>query len=217
MAEKLNRKWIGVDISHLAVKLILDRLTKPYELESQKDKVKQILTSIEVNGFPKDIAAAKELAAKTDKGRFKFQDWVVEFLLGGVSNPKKTADGAWDGYCIFPNPRTKKNDVVLIEVKSGKTNVRDMRNFCDAVETENASMGVFVCFEENITKEMLLKAKEKGYYEPEFFAEKYDKVQILSLEKILKGETMNRPDIVLTTFMVAQTKLQIEIPNEKIF
>jgi len=53
-AQKLNRRWIGVDISHLAIKLILKRLTDPYP----EEKRKEILKDIEINGFPKDIASA---------------------------------------------------------------------------------------------------------------------------------------------------------------
>ncbi|MDP2364751.1 MAG: site-specific DNA-methyltransferase, partial [Ignavibacteria bacterium] len=61
-AQKLNRRWIGTDISHLAVKLILKRLTDPFP----EDKQKEILSSIEVSGFPRDLNSAKELATKTD-------------------------------------------------------------------------------------------------------------------------------------------------------
>ncbi|MDP8229331.1 MAG: DNA methyltransferase, partial [Candidatus Electryoneaceae bacterium] len=58
-AERLNRQWIGVDISHLAVRLIIDRLLDPYEDKPQERN--QIKKSIDINGFPKDIATAKEL------------------------------------------------------------------------------------------------------------------------------------------------------------
>ena len=94
VANRLNRNWLGVDISHLAIKLILKRLTDGLEDAAKKE----FLNSIEINGFPKDIASAKELAVKDKKGRIDFQEWVVEFLLGGILNPKKTADGGWEGY-----------------------------------------------------------------------------------------------------------------------
>jgi len=64
-AQKLNRKWLGVDISHLAIKLILKRLSDPYS-----DDIKgNILNDIDLSGFPKDIDSAKELARHTDKHR----------------------------------------------------------------------------------------------------------------------------------------------------
>ncbi|MBC8204447.1 MAG: site-specific DNA-methyltransferase, partial [FCB group bacterium] len=63
IAQKLNRKWIGVDISHLAVRLIYNRLLKPFE--ESDEKYKEIINNIDINGFPKDIASAKDLAQKT--------------------------------------------------------------------------------------------------------------------------------------------------------
>ncbi|MBS4027190.1 MAG: site-specific DNA-methyltransferase, partial [Ignavibacteriales bacterium] len=76
VAERLHRNWLGVDISHLAIKLIVNRLTKPYE-EDEEKKRKWILENIEITGFPKDVASAKELARNTKDGRFGFQDWIV--------------------------------------------------------------------------------------------------------------------------------------------
>ena len=197
VAERLNRKWIGVDISHLAVRLILNRILKPYE--DDKDRYKQIRDNIQINGLPKDIASARELARHTKKGRLKFQDWVVEFLLNGVSNPKKTADSGYDGYLTFyKSPKEKA--VVLIEVKSGKVGVKNIREFINVVNNQNAGIGVFVCFADEVTKPMLLRAKEEGYYEPELFGSTYDKIQIITIEDLLSGKTVNLPRSSKTTF-----------------
>ena len=197
VAERLNRKWIGVDISHLAVRLILNRILKPYE--DDKDKYKEIRNNIQINGLPKDIASAKELARHTKKGRLKFQDWVVEFLLNGVSNPKKTADSGYDGYLTFyKTPKDK--EIVLIEVKSGKVGVKNIREFINVVNKQDANLGIFVCFEDEITKPMLLRAKEEGYYEPEIFGSTYDKIQIITIEDLLAGKMLNLPRSNKTTF-----------------
>jgi len=155
VAQKLNRKWIGVDISHLAVRLIYDRVLKPYE--DQKEKYNELKNNIEITGFPKDIATAKDLAQKTRKGRLKFQDWIVEIMLGGVSNPKRTADGGYDGYLTFHKSK-KEKDIILVEAKSGNVNVKNIREFIQVVQKEEASIGTFVCFENQITQPMLLSA-----------------------------------------------------------
>ena len=197
VAERLNRKWIGVDISHLAVRLILNRVLKPHEDDHEKSK--SIRDNIQINGFPKDIASAKELARHTKKGRLKFQDWVVEFLLNGISNPKKTADGGSDGYLTFFK-KEKEKEVVLIEVKSGNVGVKNIREFVDVVNGQDASVGVFVCFEGQVTKPMLLRAKEEGYYEPELFGRNYDKIQIITIEGLLEGKSANLPRSSRTTF-----------------
>ena len=80
---------------------------------------------IEINGYPKDIASAKQLAQSTKKGRFKFQDWVIEVLIGGVSNEKKTADGGFDGYFTF-NKSDREKGIGIIEVKSGNVKISDI-------------------------------------------------------------------------------------------
>jgi DNA modification methylase len=63
VANQLNRNWIGADISHLANKLIIKRLTDSLEENAKRE----FLNTIEINGFPKDIASAKELATKDKK------------------------------------------------------------------------------------------------------------------------------------------------------
>ncbi|MBM4166285.1 MAG: site-specific DNA-methyltransferase [Ignavibacteria bacterium] len=214
VAERLNRNWLGVDISHLAIKLIVNRLTKPYE-EDEERKRKWIQENITITGFPKDIASAKELARNTKDGRFGFQDWVVEILLGGVLNPKRTADGGWDGYLTFEIEQGKK-EVVLIEVKSGKVNVKNVREFIHVVEKQQANIGVFVCLEEMVTKEMQHEAKSQGYYAKEMFGNRYDKIQMLTVEDLLNGTRIAMPESRVGVFKSSTKKLGKKVKQEKL-
>jgi DNA modification methylase len=190
-ANKLNRNWIGADISHLAIRLILKRLTDPIKDEGKK----KFLSDIEINGFPKDVDSAKQLA-KSDKllekkskhGAFDFQHWVVEFMLGGIRNPKEIADGGWDGYITFPKNNNEKGRV-LIEVKSGKVNVKNMREFINVIDKEAADIGVFVCFEDSVTKPMQIAAKEAGQYKPY----KFDRIQIITIEDLFDEREIKMP------------------------
>ncbi len=188
VAQRLKRNWIGVDISHLAIRLILDRLTNPYPAR----RAKIIRENIQVTGFPRDIDGAKMLARETDNGRFGFQDWIIEVMLGGVSNPKKSADGGYDGYLPFYLTRDKKG-VILIEVKSGNLTVKNMREFIQVIERQKANLGVFVCFEEQVTRPMREEAKRTGYFESESYPGKYDKIQILTVEDLLDGSGIALP------------------------
>jgi len=195
VANQLNRNWIGADISHLAIKLILKRLTDSLEENAKRE----FLNTIEINGFPKDIASAKELATKDKKERIDFQQWVVEFLLGGVLNPKKTADGGWDGYLTFYK-NNKEKGIVLIEVKSGNVGVKNIREFIHILNERKADLGVFACFDESVTKQMLETAKEAGPYNPYKFA----RVQIITIEELLLGKEIRLPGGVdNTTFFKA--------------
>jgi len=208
VANRLNRNWLGVDISHLAIKLILKRLTDPLE----NDAKKSFLESIVINGFPKDIASAKELAIKDKKGRIDFQEWVVEFLLGGILNPKKTADGGWDGYLTFPKNNNEKG-ILLIEVKSGHCNVKNIREFINVIDRQNADIGVFVCFDEHLTKPMLEAAKETGNYTNY----KFDRIQVLTIEDIFENKMFKLPGgVENTTFFNAKNDVRPEMIPERL-
>ncbi|MBM2817127.1 MAG: Mtase protein [Ignavibacteria bacterium] len=197
VANRLNRDWIGVDISHLAIKLIIDRLTKPLSIESRT----QFIKDIEIHGFPKDIASAKELARKDNKGRFEFQDWIVEFLLGGILNPKKSADGGWDGYISFHKSEKEKGNI-FIEVKSGHVGVKNIREFINVVETNEVDLGVFVCFQEELTKPMEQAAKETGKYK----GYQFDIIQIITIEDLLEGKFIKMPGGVESSTFKQATK-----------
>lgn len=206
VAQKLNRQWFGVDISHLAIKLIVKRLQDTYDT-----KYEAIRQTFEIHGIPKDIASARELAAYTHKGRLKFQDWVIEFMLSGVSNPKKTADGGWDGHMTFA--MGSKKEIVLIEVKSGKVNVKNLREFIHVVNAQHAAIGVFVCFEDSVTDPMKLEARQQGYYSPHLhslgeYTTQFPKIQILTVEQILAGEQVKMPLTTQGVFKTAGKHIQ---------
>jgi len=210
VAEKLGRNWIGVDISHLAVKLIIDRLLKPWD--DNLTRQKEIKENIEITGVPKDIGSAKELARNTAKGRFNFQDWVIEFLLGGVCNPKKVGDGGYDGYITFKSMGGHKG-LILIEVKSGNLTVKNIREFIQVIDKQGADMGVFVCFAENVTKNMEAEARQVGYYMKEVYQERFQKIRIVTIEQLLDGYMLNYPKVEETTFKKATKKLQLKQIN----
>lgn len=193
-ANKLNRKWIGCDISHLAIKLVLKRLTDPIA----EDKRKKFLNTIEIHGFPKDIASAKLLAKsdellekKSKKGAFDFQHWIVEVKLDGIRNPKDIADGGWDGYLIYPKSE-KEHGRVLIEVKSGNVNVKNIREFIRVVDREEADIGVFVCFAEQLTGPMVHAAKEVGNVKD---FKRIDRIQILTVEDLFDEREVKIPGL----------------------
>lgn len=148
-AQKLNRQWLGADISHLAIRLIQKRLIDQYGLG--------IKHNIKIHGMPKDIASSKMLAQETEQGRIRFQDWAIEVMLNGVVNKKKVADGGFDGYIAFNSNAGKQ--FALIETKSGSVNVKNIREFVEVVKAQNAAVGIFVCFEETVISEMIKRQR----------------------------------------------------------
>ncbi len=113
-------------------------------------------------------------------------------MLGGVSNAKKSGDGGFDGYLPFYLTQDKKGNI-LIEVKSGKVGVKNMREFIQVVDKRKAELGVFVCFEEQAGNEMRKEAKQAGYFESESYPGRYDKIQILTVEDLLDGRGIALP------------------------
>lgn len=213
-SQRLGRKWLGVDISHLAVKLIMDRLLKPWE--DNPAKMKEISNCIEVTGIPRDIDSAKELARNTARGRFTFQDWVIEFLLGGVSNPKKVGDGGYDGYITYRGYEDTK-ELILIEVKSGTVGIKNIREFIQVIDRQDAAMGVFVCFKEFVSSGMVSEARMSGFFNKDKFGDKYPKLRIVTVEELLDGYQLLYPKMLTTTFKVAKDKLIKPIQHGNLF
>ncbi|MEO8147009.1 MAG: DNA methyltransferase [Bacteroidia bacterium] len=203
-AQKLNRNWLGVDISHLAVRLIAKRLVDTYGLN--------IKHNFRIDGFPQDAASARMLATENKEGRFNFQEWVIEVLLNGVVNTKKTGDGGYDGYLTFYISE-KQKEFVLVEVKSGTVNVKNIREFIQVIEKQKAAIGLFVCFEDTVTKEMLKEIKQAGnyHYTGTGYESDFPKIQILTIEDLLDDRVPKIPQSNITTFRKAQ---QAEEPGQ---
>jgi len=195
VAQKLNRKWIGVDISHLAVRLIARRLGDAYGDE--------ILKSFQIHGFPKDIDSAKELANNVKGGRLEFEDWIIEVLLHGITNERRNEMG-FDGYRTF-NIYEKKY-IVMMEVKSGNASPTQVNHFIKTIEDKKGAMGIFICFKEQITRNMELIAKKMGQFTDDFGNVYCDKIQIISVEDLLEGKRPLIPSSKFETFRKAEKK-----------
>lgn len=196
VAQKLNRQWLGADISHLAIRLIVKRLIDTYG--------QGIRHNIKMHGLPKDVASARELAQNVEGGRIGFQDWVIEVLLNGVVNEKKVADGGFDGYLTFKGHNNSKQ-FALIETKSGKLTVKNLREFVHVIDHQKAALGIFVCFEDCVTREMTKAAKDAGHIKVEGVEFPMDRIQILTVEELMKGKQPQLPGAVQNeTFKTAQ-------------
>lgn len=205
-AQKLNRRWLGSDISHLAVKLISKRLSDAYGPE--------IRNTYEIFGFPKDIASARELATNPDKGRFKFEEWVVEVMMDGVLNTTRTQTG-FDGYLTFDFQG--KKELVMIEVKSGGATLTQLNHFIQTVTEKKGDVGVFVCFAAEVTSGMTQSAKRQGYYREDMFGTTYDKIQLLTVEDLINHKAVNIPRSMKTTFKTAKRETGEIKGQERLF
>lgn len=150
-AEKLGRRWVGIDVTHLAISLVERRL---------KDAFPNI--AFEVLGTPRDLSAARDLAARD---KHQFQWWAVS-LLDAVpqGGKKKGADRGIDGIrWVRTGPRDGDLDRVIISVKGGENvSVRDVRDLAGTVQREGALGGVLITLADP-TRDMLREAASHGY------------------------------------------------------
>ena len=186
VAQRLNRRWIGVDITHLAIALLKYRLA-----DSFGDDV-----TYEIIGEPKDTASAKALAVQD---RYQFQWWALSLIRARpYQDKKKGADEGVDGVIYYQdvdpdNPKKTLTRKIVVQVKSGKVSVRDIRELKSVVETQDAVIGVFITL--NLpTQPMVKEAAAAGRFQWLHVAHTtYPKIQIRTIEELLSGQGIEYP------------------------
>ena len=186
-AEKLSRQWIGIDITHHAIALIMKRLDDAFGDDC-------VYT---VKGLPEDYPSAQALA---NQDKYEFQWWALSLVgarpVGGVDDRKKGADKGIDGIYPFIDEKERKSKIVVISVKGGKTGPDHVRDLKGVVEREDAAMGVLITLNPP-TEAMKVEASTAGFYQSEVFKKKYPKIQILSVREYFEKE--QRADLPLHT------------------
>jgi len=196
-SEKLKRKWIGIDITHLSISLMKYRLKDSFGLIEKKDYA--------VIGEPESIDGARQLARDD---RYQFQWWALSLVqakpLGGESGGregKKGSDKGIDGVINFVNEKSK-TERVLIQVKSGHVKSGDIRDLRGVLDREESAIGVFITLEEP-SKDMSTEAVSSGYYHSDLWQKDYPRVQILTIEELLNGQAIDMPKSIPSQFKQA--------------
>jgi site-specific DNA-methyltransferase (adenine-specific) len=181
VAQRLNRRWIGIDITHLAIGLIKKRLDDAFGVEVRE--------TYEVIGEPVDLKGAEELA-KQDP--YQFQWWALSQVGARPLEKKKGADQGIDGRLYFHDEKGGKTKQIILSVKSGHVQAAYVRDLRGVIEREKAEIGVLITMEPP-TKPMLKEAAEAGFYKPPGLADKYPRIQILSIEELLAAKKIDYP------------------------
>lgn len=187
-AHKLDRRWIGIDITHLSVSLMKYRLADMFSLKPYTD--------YQVVGEPTSVGGARQLAQEDP---FNFQFWALSLVqarpLGGEVGSKKGkrgADRGIDGLITFMEYPTNKPGHVIIQVKSGKVKSGDIRDLVGTMNREKATMGVFITLEPP-TRDMITEAASAGYYDSSGWGRPFPRIQILTIEDLLSGRGVDMP------------------------
>ncbi len=181
-AERLNRRWIGIDVTHIAITLIRHRL---------RDSFGEDLRPYTVLGDPKDLPSAASLA---QQDRYQFEWWALGLVDARPAQDKrKGADSGVDGYINFFDDGSGKAKRVVVQVKSGHVQRNQIATLRGDMEREKADIGLFITLEPP-TRPMRSEAAAAGFYEPSHFLEhKFPRVQILTIEELLSGAQAQYP------------------------
>lgn len=203
-AQKLERRWIGIDITYLAIAVMRARLKDAFAL-----------ADVPVKGEPTEVEGARQLA-QSPEGRYQFQWWALGLVdakpVGGLE--KKGSDRGVDGVISFTDKNGDLNQV-LVSVKSGHVNSGMVRDLKGTIDRDKAAIGLFVTLEEP-TKEMKLEADTAGLWRSAIWKRDYPRIQILTIAELLAGKKAQLPPFVLPTYQQA-SKISAEADQPGLF
>ena len=209
VAQRLNRRWIGVDITHLAIALLKYRLADAFGDDAK----------YEIIGEPQDSESAKALAVQD---RYQFQWWALSLIRARpYQGKKKGADEGVDGVIYYQDvdpdkPKKMLARKIVVQVKSGKVSVKDIRELKSVVETQDAVIGVFITLNPP-TQPMVKEAATAGRFQwLHVNHTTYPKIQIRTIEELLAGHGIEYPQTLIdVTFrraeQTARQSQQLEI------
>src|SRR5579884_445344 len=179
-AEKLGRKWIGIDITQLAASLIKNRLRDTYG-----EKI-EIITI----GEP---TTPNEAAILAEQDKYQFQWWALGLVGARPVEQKKGADHGVDGKILFrDDPKAAKPEQIIFQVKGGKTGVKDVRDLRGVLDREKAAIGVLISLQPP-TGPMETEAADCGFYEHKTNKQKYPRLQLRTVKELMEGKGIERP------------------------
>lgn len=178
-AQKLGRRWMGIDITHLAINLIRHRLQTTFGSSD---------APFTVIGEPVSVPDAENLAASDP---YQFQWWSLGLVGARPAQQKKGADKGIDGRLYFhdegPSSATKQ---IIFSVKAGKVTTSQLRDLLGVLDREKAQIGVLISLLEP-TKDMRTEAAAAGFYESRWG--RHPRLQLLTVKDLLGGRKVDYP------------------------
>ncbi len=184
VSERLDRKWVGIDITHLAIAAIVNRMESAFP-------------GIEIrrHGEPADLGGAQALALLD---RYDFQNWALTLVAArpiaedSKGKSKKGADRGIDGVITYLGKDEKTPARCLVQVKSGHVNRATIGELRGTIERENAESGLLITLEEP-TGPMRTEALEAGRFRSEFMQRDYPRIQMMTIKELLHGKEPQLP------------------------
>jgi site-specific DNA-methyltransferase (adenine-specific) len=182
-AQKLGRRWLGIDITHLAISLIEKRLKDSFGVHCQ----------FEVHGTPKDMDAARDLARRN---KYQFQWWAVSLINAQpYQGKKKGADKGIDGLKFFFDLEDDDPRKLVVSVKGGQLKSDDVRALNFVRDRERAEIGCLISLHEPTAKMKADAAAASFYHGGPGHKLRYPREQLLTIEGLLTGrQRAEHPD-----------------------
>lgn len=182
-AQSLNRKWIGIDITQLAIDVVRDRLQKRYGPEIEEEYA-----------LARDPVSVQDALSLAREDKYDFQWWVLDRLGALEAHRKKGADKGVDGRLNFNDDPNAPNKKVVIQVKGGKVGPREVRELRGVLERDKATIAVLVTIKEP-THQMRIEALEAGAYFSKEWERDFDRLQILTVGDIIEDKQIDYPSV----------------------
>jgi len=194
-AQKLGRRWLGIDVTPIATSLIQKRLFDMFEARdvrllsaADRQNAVTLARAFRVEGLPTDEAGAKAMFEADHK---KFEMWAVG-LVPAIPQEKKGADGGVDGLAYF-DVGDKELTKAVVQVKGGKAGAPDVQRLVGAMGKTGAALGFFVTLEKP-TKNMLSEALSAGFYKAKSgVGRQVPAMQIRTVAELLEGRHFDFP------------------------
>ena len=181
-AQKLNRQWLGIDVTHLAVALMKSRLKTAFNLDPGADYA--------VVGEPRDMGSARAL---WEQDPYQFQFWAVSLLEAQPqAEQKRGADRGIDGVIYFVDGPRRTPQKVVIQVKGGRVSSPQIRDLKGVVEREKAALGLFISLDDP-TRDMRTEEAGGGFYHSDLWQQDYPKIQLRTIADLLAGRNFDLP------------------------
>ena len=181
VAERLKRRWIGIDVTYLASDLVRKRL---------QDSFKNELSPYEEIGIPQDVPSAERLFKLNP---FQFECWALASMGARSAREKRGADRGIDGVMNLRDEYSGEYKKIILQVKGGHVSVSQVRDLKGVLEREQAEIGVFLTLKRP-TRQMREEAAAAGsFIDPQFPEHRFPRLQILTIEDIFTGKKVTLP------------------------
>ena len=177
-AQKLGRQWIGIDVTHIAIGMIEDRMRSGYPD-----------IDFETIGVPKDLPSAERLAADD---KHQYQQWAC-WKVGGYPRDKKGGDKGVDGWFNYL-ATAGKIETGVISVKGGEhLNPGMVRDLGRVMERDKHRFGLFIC-NAMPTKGVLAEIASHPMIETDFG--RFPAMQVVVTAQLIHGPKPELPPLI---------------------